>query len=98
MNPLLMALMQAMQQQPAQAVVPRGTANARTSALARAMAGRKHVDSKAQQAKNLQLVALKPYAESDHADRIGGTPGTSQTGAFQSDAFQNDAFQVDGVV
>jgi hypothetical protein len=89
MNPLLMAMMQAMQaqqQQPQQRPAPRG------HALARAMLGRTGREGQ----KNLSLAALKPYGESDFADRLGGGPN-APIPAFQTDAFANDAFQVEGV-
>jgi hypothetical protein len=90
MNPLLAAMMQAMQAQQPQAQrnphVGRGH-------LARAMLGRKGPEGR----KNASLAALKPYGEIDVSDQRNGGPNAPQ-GAFQSDAFQVDAFQVDGVV
>jgi hypothetical protein len=94
MNPLIMAFMQAMQAQQPTVRGNRTAAPSKHAALARAMAGR---DSKATQAKNASLAALKPYAESDFADRFGPAGGQRDLGAFQSDAFENDAFQVSGV-
>jgi hypothetical protein len=84
MNPLLIAMLNA-----AMAQQPRQPARTASGALVRAMM------SKRQAAKDASLAALKPYAESQHADRYGAAP-TQDLGAFQSDSFANDAFQVSG--
>ena len=89
MNPLIQALMQALQGRNN----PSHPVTGSRQALARAMAARGgKVDPKWN-----SLAALKPYGESDYADQVNGAANAPQ-GAFQSDAFQNDAFQVDGVV
>jgi hypothetical protein len=83
-----MAMLQAAQAQRPVAAQKLNSARPGTSALARAMAGRAKVNPR-----DASLPALKPYGESDHADRFGPTP-TPSGEAFQDTAFENDSYQV----